>query len=218
MADVAHRFCVDLYEASLEEIEPDAPPVTHSPYMPAEEEHVYIARSVAGVVPQGYVSGAQAAAACAQAAKRLCQPVEWRSACGGTEGYVYPYGPSRVEGRCNDRGHSPMLLLHPAPKALVKGAPVWVGWDLTELNDPEANQQPRTVALTGAYAGCASDLGVRDMVGNLHEWTADPNGTFQGGYYLDTAQNGEGCAYRTAAHPFGYHDYSTGFRCCRDPL
>jgi formylglycine-generating enzyme required for sulfatase activity len=54
------------------------------------------------------------------------------------------------------------------------------------------------------------------MVGNLHEWVADPSGTFQGGYYLDTQENGPGCEYRTTAHVFDYHDYSTGFRCCRD--
>ena len=36
------------------------------------------------------------------------------------------------------------------------------------------------------------------MVGNLHEWTNDPNGTFQGGYYLDTHKNGDGCTYRTS--------------------
>jgi formylglycine-generating enzyme required for sulfatase activity len=55
------------------------------------------------------------------------------------------------------------------------------------------------------------------MVGNLHEWTADPNGTFQGGYWLDTSLHGDGCAYRTIAHPFDYRDYSIGFRCCADP-
>jgi formylglycine-generating enzyme required for sulfatase activity len=73
-----------------------------------------------------------------------------------------------------------------------------------------------TLARTGEHAGCVNDWGLYDMVGNLHEWTADPNGTFQGGYYLDTQVNGEGCAYRTTAHPFDYHDYSTGFRCCAD--
>ena len=52
------------------------------------------------------------------------------------------------------------------------------------------------------------------MVGNVHEWTADPAGTFRGGYYLDTRINGEGCDYRTVAHEPTYHDYSTGFRCC----
>ena len=54
------------------------------------------------------------------------------------------------------------------------------------------------------------------MVGNLDEWTADPSGTFQGGYYLDTHLNGDGCEYRTMAHEAWYHDYSTGFRCCAD--
>jgi formylglycine-generating enzyme required for sulfatase activity len=54
------------------------------------------------------------------------------------------------------------------------------------------------------------------MVGNLHEWIADPSGVFAGGYFMDTFQNGEGCEYRTRAHDLDYHDYSTGFRCCAD--
>ena len=78
------------------------------------------------------------------------------------------------------------------------------------------NQLDGTVAKAGAFAGCVSDLGVFDMVGNLHEWTADPNGTFQGGYYQDTHENGDGCTYKTMAHAAWYHDYSTGFRCCAD--
>jgi hypothetical protein len=53
------------------------------------------------------------------------------------------------------------------------------------------------------------------MVGNLHEWTAAAGGTFRGGYYLDVEQNGLGCDYRTSAHNTRYHDYSTGFRCCK---
>jgi len=56
------------------------------------------------------------------------------------------------------------------------------------------------------------------MVGNLHEWVADPAGTFYGGYYQDVASvgHGEGCGYLTTAHEARYHDYSTGFRCCSD--
>jgi len=54
------------------------------------------------------------------------------------------------------------------------------------------------------------------MVGNLHEWTDDRTGTFRGGFFMDTTQNGEGCAYSTTGHDFEYHDYSTGFRCCMD--
>ena len=88
------------------------------------------------------------------------------------------------------------------------------GWGPAALNDPRLNQMEGSVAKTGAFSECTSDYGVYDMVGNLDEWTADPNGTFQGGFWLDTDLHGEACAYRTIAHDFGYHDYSTGFRCC----
>ena len=82
------------------------------------------------------------------------------------------------------------------------------------MNDPQLNQLPGTLALTGAHGGCTNESGVYDMVGNLHEWTADPEGTFRGGYYMDTTINGDGCWYRTPGHNVAYHDYSTGFRCC----
>ena len=76
-------------------------------------------------------------------------------------------------------------------------------------------------APTGSYKHCRNAYGVYDMVGNLHEWTADVHdgtrGTFRGGYYQDTHLNGDGCSYRTVAHDVSYHDYSTGFRCCADP-
>jgi formylglycine-generating enzyme required for sulfatase activity len=79
------------------------------------------------------------------------------------------------------------------------------------------------------------------MVGNLHEWVSDRvdrslksklpslavvsrrigrhtgNGIFMGGFFSTLNQHGEGCTFATAAHDVGYHDYSTGFRCCADP-
>jgi hypothetical protein len=91
------------------------------------------------------------------------------------------------------------------------------GFGMTELNDSRINQEPGTLALTGSFANCQNDAGLFDMVGNLHEWTSDPNGTFEGGFYLDTHEHGDGCAYRTIAHGADYHDYSTGFRCCANP-
>jgi formylglycine-generating enzyme required for sulfatase activity len=90
-------------------------------------------------------------------------------------------------------------------------------WDPLKMNDPRLNQLEGGLARTGSHPSCTNEYGVYDMVGNLHEWTSDPEGTFQGGYYLDTALNGEGCSYRTTAHDFDYHDYSTGFRCCASP-
>jgi formylglycine-generating enzyme required for sulfatase activity len=86
------------------------------------------------------------------------------------------------------------------------------------MNDPLLNQIFGTLARTGQFARCRTGSGVYDLVGNLHEWTANPAGTFRGGYYLDTSLNGEGCEYVTKAHSPQYHDYSIGFRCCRDGI
>lgn len=209
MASVDDRFCVDRWEASVVE-RAEGGERAHAANAPLEEGKTYVAKSVSGVLPQAYVSAAAGEAACRAAGKRLCQPVEWRAACAGTQGYAWSYGPAHEAGRCNDRGKNPILLLHPPT------GPRWPGWNLEELNDPRLLELEGTIAKTGVFVSCVNDLGVHDMVGNLHEWTADPNGTFQGGYFLDTTVNGEGCAYRTTAHHFGYHDYSTGFRCCSD--
>jgi len=208
MAKVLGAFCVDKYEGSLVELREDGHEVPADPYTTPAPGRVYVARSVAGVVPQGYVSAEQAAAACGRAKKRLCQPVEWRLACAGSQATAYPYGPQRVPGKCHDTGKSPMLTYHAATMSR--------GWGRTELNDPRNNALEGGLQKTGASPDCVNDYGAYDMVGNLHEWTADPHGTFQGGFWLDVTQHGEGCAYRTIAHDFTYHDYSTGFRCCQD--
>jgi hypothetical protein len=209
MALVFGAVCVDRYEGSIFERAPDGALLEHAPNQPLAAGRVYVARSLGGAVPQAYLSGAQALAACREAGKRLCAPVEWRAACGGSQGYAFPYGPDRVPGRCHDSGANPMLTYHADTQAR--------GWGPLELNDSRNIELEGTLAKTGAFPECVNDFGLYDMVGNLHEWTADPNGTFQGGYWLDTSLHGDGCAYRTIAHPFDYRDYSIGFRCCADP-
>jgi sulfatase modifying factor 1 len=210
--NVDDRFCIDRWEASLVEQLPDGRVAPWPPFDAVDDGHSLRAVSVPNVYPQAYISGAQAAKACAAAGKRLCAPVEWRKACMGPSGLTYGYGSERVVGRCNDeaQGQSPMLRLYP------QVASSWSLVGMTEMNDPRLNQLTDTLARTGSHEGCTNGYGVFDMVGNLHEWTNDPHGTFQGGYYLDTHHNGDGCAYRTVAHAMTYHDYSTGFRCCAD--
>jgi formylglycine-generating enzyme len=212
MANVDDRFCVDRWEASLVEVTSDGQDVPWPPFGVVDDGHKLRAVSVPNVYPQAYISGAQAARSCAAAGKRLCAPVEWRKACTGPEPTTFGYGAQRVTGKCNDTGYSPMLRLYP------QVAQSWTLVGMTEMNDPRLNQLEGTLAPTGSHDGCTNGYGVFDMVGNLHEWTNDPNGTFQGGYYLDTHQNGDGCSYRTVAHEFTYHDYSTGFRCCASPV
>ena len=90
-------------------------------------------------------------------------------------------------------------------------------WDTAHMNDAGINQQEGSLAPGGAHPDCVSAWGVYDLHGNLHEWTADADGVFRGGFYADATINGPGCTYTTTAHSTAYHDYSTGFRCCTEP-
>jgi hypothetical protein len=197
-------FCIDRYEASLVEVDDDKPV---SPFGAVKARSVR-AVSRSGVVPQGYVSEVEASAACKASGKRLCAEDEWVAACRGERKTRFPYGDARKSGWCNDDGKSPLVRLYGSAGVRAFGE--------EPMNDPRLNQMPDTVARCGAYERCTNDLGVFDMVGNLHEWVDDPGGTFRGGYYLDTRRNGDGCDYRTTAHGAAYKDYSTGFRCCAD--
>ncbi|MCA9678038.1 MAG: SUMF1/EgtB/PvdO family nonheme iron enzyme, partial [Myxococcales bacterium] len=198
-------FCVDRWEAALVD-ETDGVAVGHSPYANPGSRLVR-AVSAPGVVPQGYISGTQAAAACARAGKRLCSDVEWLRACQGAAGHTFPYGDTRAPGACNDA-----RACHPAVQYFESSD----GSVFSMIDHPCINQLPDGLAATGSYAACVTDEGAYDMMGNLHEWTDDPAGTFRGGYYVDTRINGDGCLYRTTAHDVSHWDYSTGFRCCAD--
>jgi hypothetical protein len=209
MATVEDRFCVDKYEGSLVEVMGSGDERAWPYYLPIEG-HTVRAISQKGVFPQGYISGVQAAAACRASGKRLCRPDEWRTACRGPAKLKFGYGNERAPGTCNDHGRSPMGLFY--GRDIADGT----AWVFGKMNDERLNQTPGTLAETGSHEACTNAYGVYDMVGNLHEWVDDPAGTFHGGYYLDVTQNGDGCGYRTDAHEFAYHDYSTGFRCCAD--
>jgi len=213
MVAIGHSYCIDMYEASL--VQTAGRSETWWPYYETVPAGVVVrAVSAAGVYPQGYISGVQAKAACALSGKRLCKPAEWKNACMGPRRTTFPYGNDRVVGRCNDNGRSAMRFFNPGLDN--KPEHRWK-WGLgANMIDPRLNQLKGTLTRTGERAACTNGYGVFDMVGNLHEWVDDPDGTFQGGYYLDTHLNGDGCNYRTTAHPVSHYDYSTGFRCCAD--
>jgi hypothetical protein len=217
MVSIKGEFCIDRFEAATDEIfsprkGKKAPKVKrrHSPFEPVDGVHV-MAVSEKGRIPQGYISRNQAEEACINAGKRLCTDDEWQEACRGKSPTVYPYGDDHVEGYCNDKGVSSFnLIFGPGNNE----PPEQAAYTRENMNDPRLNKMDGTVARTGSFPKCKNSFKVHDMVGNLHEWTADPKGTFRGGYYLDTSINGKGCDYRTGAHDAKYHDYSTGFRCC----
>jgi sulfatase modifying factor 1 len=209
----ARSFCIDRHEASLEELRDDGS-VHPFPANRVVGKAKVRARSVAGVVPQGYISRAEAAEACARSSKRLCTASEWTRACKGTVPTRYPYGERRRAGACNDKGVEPLAKLASRDKISVGDASTW---GIDRMNDPRLHTIAGGVARTGRFDRCTTEEGVHDMVGNVHEWTAEESGTMRGGFYLDTTSLGEGCDYDAGGHDANYHDYSTGFRCCVDP-
>ena len=200
------NVCIDLWEAHLVEVLPNDTEAAWSPYFNPQGV-VVRAKSAPGAVPQGYISGVQAAAACTEAGKRLCTQSEWEAACRGPSNTTYPYGNTRQPGVCNDA-----RAVHPAVEYFGTSD----SWIWSELGHPCINQLDDSLDTTGANSGCVSADGAYDLMGNLHEWIDDPNGTFKGGYYVDTEINGDGCLYTTTAHNTQHWDYSTGFRCCAD--
>ena len=202
----ALSFCIDQYEGALQEKKGGAWSAA-SPYLTVSGRTVR-AVVAAGLIPQGYISGTDAAKACAASGKRLCSSTEWLAACQGPAKATYPYGGhTHKPGACNDKygGSHPVVDFF--------GTNVGI-WDSKHMNDPGINKQPGTVAKGGAFPLCKSAHGIFDLHGNLHEWVSDTAGTFRGGFYADAKINGPGCLYKTTAHAMGYHDYSTGFRCC----
>jgi len=204
-------YCIDRYEAHVVEVDAAGHESPHSPYTPVDGLKVR-AKVAEGVVPQGYISQVQAQNACENAGKRLCTAAEFSLACRGpNRSASYPYGGTRHQrGKCNEGKGSAVTAV------FGQGAP----FDRQLMNDARLNRWPGGLAKTGAYSASVSPYGVFDLVGNLHEWGAEvaPNGHgyFRGGFYGDAEINGPGCNYVTTAHAAVYHDYSTGFRCCRD--
>ena len=207
MVEIEGRFCIDRYEATLMDVLPNGEERAHSPFTPVEDVARVRAVSSPNVFPQGYISAVEAQRACTASGKRLCRVQEWSKACRGPDTKSWGYGDRREPGRCNDQGKNPVLSLYGRGR-----------WTWKTMNQPDLNQQDNTLSRTGEHARCTNGYGVYDMVGNLHEWVADPGGTFYGGYYQDVSSvgHGEGCGYLTTAHEARYHDYSTGFRCCAD--
>lgn len=244
MVDVAGSFCIDRFEVSLvdaksgRELSPHYPPernrvsslfslwskkasrsrmaagreipVPSPPAFELVEDFSPRALSLRGRTPAGYLSRAIAETACRNAGKRLCERQEWVHACRGEGNTKYPYGDEYRQGTCNVHRKS-----HPA--ALLHG------------NSSENHLDPRLgltydedgplLLTTGDNTECVSRWGtdaIHDMVGNLDEWIAEPDGSFVGGFYSRATR--EGCDASIDSHDPGYIDYSLGTRCCKDQL
>lgn len=225
-------FCIDRYEDHLEWSSETGEQKTHPHYERPVRGVAWTAVSAPGVFPQAYIHRGEAEEACGRATKRLCTLSEWYRACRGPKGFIYPYGNREIPGKCNTgRPHLLSRMFGTNPSA----------WKYEEhFNSPLLDQEPEFLAKTGAFAECVSGYGVNDMAGNLHEWVSDMvdetlpkkiplqedilkkvgprtgNSIFMGGFFSTTNEHGHGCRFVTIGHGSTYHDYSTGFRCCKD--
>lgn len=180
--------------------------VPSPPTWQMKEDVEPMALSRPGVLPQGYVNDPTAKKACKNAGKRLCTRVEWETACRGEEDRDFPYGDTYERGKCNVyRWAHPAHSLHGDASRRHRDPRLHL---VTEKGRPLLRR-------TGATASCVSKWGndgIFDMVGNLDERLLD-SPEFRGGFYSRNTK--DGCNAATgSAHPPGYYDYSTGFRCC----
>lgn len=126
---------------------------------------------------------------CSNLGKRLCFETEWEFACEGEQMLPYPYGYKRNSQICN--------------------------FDQTELEYKGKLRDLRKRA--DDLAECTSPFGVRNLVGNVDEWTHRDGhqhpwrASLRGGWWLAGRNN---CRAATTGHDEYYHGAQTGFRCC----
>jgi len=164
-----------------------------------------------GQKPLVMQSAKDAEAWCAARRKRLCTEDEWITACEGGEQRRYPYGDTRIEGRCND-------------------GEAWRSVDeakLAKWPSPEAREHVEELyqaTASGTNQHCVSEDGVHDLVGNVEEWVVRtrehanrPPYLLIGCYWSGCYGGGKPtCRSTNNAHAPDFRFYETGFRCCRD--
>ena len=143
-------------------------------------------------LPMGDSSWTQAKTTCEADGKRLCQESEWNFACEGEEMRAYATGQERDANKCN---YDQKKLLDVNGKVL----------DLRK-SVSETEQ-------------CVSPFGVRNMNGNVDEWTfrdvtnGEWRSALKGGWWMAARDR---CRPATTAHDEHFKGFQSGFRCCGD--
>jgi len=143
-------------------------------------------------LPENKKSYRDAEKICAADGARVCTSDEWQFACEGEEMRPYPYGWQRSETTCN--------------VDIMKGLG-HVGKLVDHRSTPEE------------HPSCVSPFGVRDMAGNVAEWTTDthaPKGSqtvMKGAWWLPGKH---ACRDVQRGHNGVYAGTETGVRCCKE--
>ncbi len=141
-------------------------------------------------MPETDVSWTHAKESCEHQGKRLCYETEWELACEGEQMLAYSIGNKRDSNKCN--------------------------YDKTDLMDNRGKLRDYRKA-SKDLDSCKSPYGVRNMTGNVDEWTFRDrtNGQWRsamkGGWWM-AARNR--CRPATTAHDELYSGFQSGYRCC----
>lgn len=164
-----------------------------------------------------------AEALCKSVGKRMCTMDEWVAGCRGKRNAPYPFGRKL-----------PSLARTPADKTPCNYAKWYRKPDGAKVfkRDPKELARLDQSDKSGARAKCKSASGAHDMMGNVEEWIRCPRYmTKSGGNCV--GKDGDSnqvcyclagrywsspvkCHRIIAGHAAQYHDYETGFRCCKD--
>jgi hypothetical protein len=198
--------CTEVRQDCLEWLDPDIPPFPRKRckrFAPSvctgKKKHLrfcidrYENASTETALPTSDVSWTLAKQSCEAAGKRLCNEGEWVFACEGEELRPYPTGYVRNASICN--------------------------FDREDLVDEKGHMRDYREP-ANANQSCESPFGVRNMVGNVDEWTwidgsnnKPWRAALKGGWWLAGRNR---CRPATTGHDEFYHDLQTGFRCCKE--
>jgi formylglycine-generating enzyme required for sulfatase activity len=165
----------------------------------------YEAPNVLGAQPIVMIGGGPAEAWCQRRGKRLCTEQEWEAACEGDAQTPYSYGWAADTTTCNQ-------------------SRAWIPFDAGKLSaggDVAAAEAKRLWQgePSGRRAGCTSQDGVHDLLGNVEEWVRARPGrphavSLKGGFW---ARPWTACRGVNDAHGASFAFYEVGFRCCSEP-
>jgi formylglycine-generating enzyme required for sulfatase activity len=191
----------------------------------------YEAPNQEGAEPLVMFTFVEADAWCAARDKRLCFDDEWSLACGGAEGWDYPYGDTHLDGQCNDDetwiSYDVDLLNGWPPDACTADVTDWdtLLAEVSLVSTAAAASADHVASLyqaepSGDNASCTNAFGAFDLQGNAEEWTrrrdgGEPgfHGKLEGHYW---AQVGT-CSDGVTSHGDSFRFYENGFRCCKEP-
>lgn len=169
------------------------------------DEHEWPNRE--GEKPRVMIRFVDAEQACARIGKRLCTEFEWELACEGPSTQPWPYGHALDKDACNTSKE-------------------FKPYSEEKLNAEEKRiREVETYRLyqgepSGSRPKCASEYGVKDLVGNVEEWVTTSRrawryrSSLKGGYW---AKSWAQCRGTNDSHGPMFRYYETGFRCCLDP-